>query len=608
MATTFMSFKQKLIITFMVFIVLPLVALGFGTYYFYSQAMEQKVSGFVEQVAVSTASNIEMHIKELEKFTLLPYYNRELQDLLTLEDTPAAMTALEKKETIEKNFSLWQSQRESVQRIYYFSFPGLEPRRIYNQGYLPSSFTVEMMPWYEEFSQSEDNVRFITLHKPIANYFNDVNDEHKVFSLIRKIYKSTTLEEYAGYFEVDFKLDEVERIMQLVNREENGSFFITDQTGQMIYANQALDYDIMAELGESLLAGQGKQMLRFGHEKNIVVASQVGEYGWTVVGSVPVAQIMSGIVNVRNSMIVLGVVLILIAILTSTVFSLQLTKPIYRLITLIKRVEKEDFQITYDNPPRNEIGHLIKSVIRMSTRLDETIRNLYQAEIVRKESELQSLKAQINPHFLFNTLETIKMKAEVDEADDTVKMVTALGKLVKASVFRGNDFITFQEEMASIKNYFYIQESRYATRFDMSIEVEEAILGCYVPKIIIQPLIENAFYHGLEMKQGKGNLRVVAGAEEGAIRIQVIDDGLGMSKERLEQLEQQFQNSMAYISKSGRSIGLTNVYARMQLYFGSEFTMAIDSEPGEGTVVTLRFPMIRNESEVMVYVSRHTRG
>ncbi|MBM7567738.1 sensor histidine kinase [Paenibacillus sacheonensis] len=605
----FISFKQKLIITYVVFIVLPLTVLGFGAYYLYSQAMENKLSDFAEQVAVSTSSNIESYIQELEKFTLQPYYNRDLQDLLTLEKPSDPSEELEKKETIEKNFSLWQSQRESVQGIYYYDLPGTTAHpQIYNQGYLPPSFTVEMMPWYADFSESSENLTFLSLHRPPFGDANEAKSRQPVFSLVRKIYKSTTMLEYAGYYEVDFRLDDIKRIMDSVNLGENGSFFIMDGNQQIIYANDAIDEQLLANLPEISKDQQGKQRLTIGSKKNIVVYSKVGQYGWTVVGDVPVVQIVSGNNGVRNSMILLGLVCIAFAILLSTLSSIQITKPIYRLIALIKRVEMEDFHIEYANPPRNEIGHLIRSIIRMSRKLDETIRNLYQAEIFRKESELQALKSQINPHFLFNTLETIKMKAEIDEADSTVEMITSLGKLVKSSIYRGSDFITFREEREYLTSYFHIQEGRYATRFDMSVNVEDSLLDHYLPKLLIQPLIENAFYHGLELKQGKGKLAVAIRREQDTVIVQVTDDGLGISAERLEQLNEQFRSAMSGVARSGSSVGLANVHARMQLYFGSGYTMSIDSEPGVGTEITLVLPTIRSESEVNIYVSRHTRG
>ncbi|GLX68605.1 cache domain-containing sensor histidine kinase [Paenibacillus glycanilyticus] len=607
----FISFKQKLIITYIVFIVLPLSVVGFGAYNLYRQAMENKLSDFAQQVAVSTSSNINNYFQELEKFTLQPYYNRDFQDLLTLRKPLDPLEELEKRETIEKNFSLWQSQRDNVAGIYYFDLPGtkLSPQ-IYSTGNPITGLTLASMPWYKDFDTSDDNLLFLSLHKP---YFADaqeasIQNQSPVYSLVRKIYKSTTMLEYAGYLEVDFKLDGIKKIMDLVHLGESGSFFIVDGNGDVVYANDVIDDELLANLPSLSKDSQGKQHVNIGSKKNIVVHSKVGSYGWTVVGDVPVVQLASGSSGIRNSIILLVLSCIVIAILLSTWSSIQITKPIYILIALIKRVENEDFQISYANPPRNEIGHLIRSIIRMSKRLDETIRNLYQAEIVRKESELQALKSQINPHFLFNTLETIKMKAEIDEADSTVEMLTSLGKLVKASIYRGNDFTTFREEREYLTSYLRIQEGRFDTRFGMSIAVDESILDCYLPRLMIQPLIENAFYHGLELKQGKGTLAVAIRETSESVLITVADDGLGISAERLQQLREQLDSSLAGITRSSGSVGLANVHARMRLYFGDSSAMTIGSEPGTGTEIRLILPLIRSESEVHVYVSRHSRG
>jgi Predicted signal transduction protein with a C-terminal ATPase domain len=603
----FLTFKQKLILTYMVFIVLPMSVLGLGAYRLYSDAMEKKVSDFAQQVAVSTASNIEMYIAELEQFTLMPYYNPDFQDMLTENKDPDPLLSLEVKKTVEKNFSFWQSQRDSVENISYFSKPGVGRERIYNLGYLPPDLEVDKLPWFESFDGSDDIVTYLSLHQPAPTDLIQNTPPPKVFSLIRRIYQSSTILITSGYFQVDFTLEDIERIMSRVNREKNASYLLMDKEGQIVYAGDPVDERLLPHIVELPSDVPSRQIVNTGNQKHIVVHHPVGKMGWTVVGYVPVSQIVSGIIQVRNSMILIGAVCIAFALIVSTGISYQITKPIYKLISLIKRVETEDFQIQYDNPPRNEIGQLIRSFIRMSRRLDETIRNLYQAEIVRQESELRALKSQINPHFLFNTLETIKMKAEIDEADGTVDMITALGKLVKTSLHAGNDFNTFREEREYLINYFYIQENRYASRFDMTIDVEEGLLDWYIPKLLIQPLVENAFYHGLEMKQGKGKLSVSIAREGACVKVAVTDDGLGIPPERLLHLRHNLDDGKQRGSQDERSIGLANVSARIRLYFGSPYTMRIDSLPGEGTEVVLLLPPIKSESEVNIYVSRHNR-
>ncbi|MFS0724964.1 cache domain-containing sensor histidine kinase [Paenibacillus sp. 1P07SE] len=455
-----LTFKQKLVLTYIVLIVLPMSVLGMGAYRLYSDAMEKKVSDFVQQVAISTASNIEMYIRELEQFTLMPYYNKEFQDMLTDGQPSDPLQTIEMKEEIEKTFSFWQSQRESVENITYFSKPGAGERRVYSTGYPYDSLKVEEARWDERaFGSSDRIVTHLSLHQLASSGYAQRMEPIQVFSLIRKIYYSSTVMETAGYFQVDFTLEDIGRIMNRINHEENGSFFLLDQDRRVVFASQPLDEGILEHAVGLQEPASPPQIVRLHQQNTILVHHPVGKMDWIVVGYVPVSQIVSGIANVRNSMILIGLVCIVLAIIITITISHRMTIPIYKLIALIKRVETEDFQIQYDNPPRNEIGQLIRSFIRMSGRLDETIRNLYQAEIVRKDSELRTLKSQINPHFLFNTLETIKMKAEIDEADATVDMITALGKLVKASLQPGNDFITLREEQAYLLNYFYTTES-----------------------------------------------------------------------------------------------------------------------------------------------------
>lgn len=606
-----LTFKQKLVLTYVVLIVLPMSVLGMGAYLLYSDTMEQKVSDFVQQVAVSTASNLEMYIRELEQFTLMPYYNKEFQDMLT-DDNPSsdALHAIEVKEEIEKTFSFWQSQRDSVEKITYFSKPGSGEQRVYSTGFPYDNLKVEEAPWDERvFSASDRILTYLSLHQLANTGYAQRTEPTHVFSLIRKIYYSSTMMETAGYMQFDFTLEDIGRIMNRINREENGSFFLLDQERRVVFASQPIDEGVLEHVvGQPETAPHAPQIVKLNQQNKILVRHPVGKMGWTVVGYVPVSQLVSGIANVRNSMILIGLVCIVLAIMITTTISHRMTRPIYKLIGLIRRVEAEDFQIRYDDPPRNEIGQLIRSFVRMSGRLDETIRHLYQAEIVRKDSELRTLKSQINPHFLFNTLETIKMKAEIDEADATVDMITALGKLVKSSLHAGKDFMTLREEQAYLLNYFYIQRNRYGSRFEMTMDVDEELMDLYIPRMLIQPLVENAFYHGLEMKQGRGRLSVAVSKEEEAVKIVVADDGLGISPERLQQIRSRLDGGTLKPSDGDDNIGLANVSARIELYFGSPYAMQIESKPGEGTEITLLLPAITSESEVERYVSRYHRG
>jgi two-component system sensor histidine kinase YesM len=225
----------------------------------------------------------------------------------------------------------------------------------------------------------------------------------------------------------------------------------------------------------------------------------------------------------------------------------------------------------------------------MMLRLKELMEDNYQQGIRRKEAELNALQAQINPHFLYNTLESINWEAMMmtGGSNKVSEMVTALSDLLRLSISHGKEIVPFGDEINHVKNYLFIQKERYSDKFDVEWYIDSSLYQHRILKLILQPLVENAIYHGIELKKGRGIIRIEASVEGAHMLIQVIDDGIGMSEEQLAIVRDSLKRDDGALN---RGIGIRNVNERIQLYYGKAYGLHLFSEQGKGTTIQVRLP------------------
>jgi two-component system sensor histidine kinase YesM len=259
----------------------------------------------------------------------------------------------------------------------------------------------------------------------------------------------------------------------------------------------------------------------------------------------------------------------------------------------MKQVEKGHFDIRVDIESTNEIGKLARTFNLMIGRIRELMNQIVEEQEKKRISELKALQAQIQPHFLYNTLDSIIWMAEVGKMENVVIMTSALAKLLRSSISKGEELVPLSVELEHVENYLTIQSIRYRNKFTYSIQVDEAILSCKILKIVLQPLVENAVYHGMKHKSDPGHIRITGRKQGSVIEIKVADDGLGIEPGRLEMLLAKGKRP----EEVKKSLGLQNINDRIQLYFGEQYGLTVESEPEEGTTVTLRIPELNSEVE-----------
>jgi len=297
--------------------------------------------------------------------------------------------------------------------------------------------------------------------------------------------------------------------------------------------------------------------------------------------------------TMKNNLVIIGFILVSILVVTlisSTYISRRISLPITKLKNHMQIIEKGDYYQKIEISGQKEVivlAHSFNSMIEEIKSLMETV-IIEQKE--KRKTEFRALQNQINPHFLYNTLDSIVYLSENKMNDKVVKMVVALSRFFRISISRGKNIILLKEELEHAKNYLLIQQIRYDDKFNYEFIIDDDVLECSVVKLSLQPLIENAIYHGINTENDSGKVIIRAFKEDDKLILEVEDDGYGIPDEKIEEM----YNSIKFDSDN-KSVGLRNVYQRLKIYHGDEVEFIIDSELDEKTTIRLEIPLKRDE-------------
>ncbi|QNU68333.1 sensor histidine kinase [Ruminiclostridium herbifermentans] len=341
------------------------------------------------------------------------------------------------------------------------------------------------------------------------------------------------------------------------------------------------------------------------NKAKIFVASRtLGELRWTIVTYIPLKQLHADVEGLRTNMILICLAAILLLTFVSFFVSFDMIKPINQLVTAMKGMNIHKISSSYIEIDRNdELGFLQKTFNTMTKEMDHLVNWIYREQITRKEAEIKALQSQINPHFLFNTLESINWMAQLNNIPEISETVSDLSTLLDISIGRDDRLITIEEEFIYIDKYISLLKRRFEDKITLNKEVNPQVLYLKIPRLLIQPLIENAVYHGVENNRGKGIISLVADIVNDMIIIEVIDNGNGIPSEELIKLNNglsmdnnTYFNSLS--NKKDKSIGIENVNRRIKLFYGEKYGLKIESKVNIYTKVSVTLPVqIHNTKE-----------
>lgn len=345
------------------------------------------------------------------------------------------------------------------------------------------------------------------------------------------------------------------------------------------------------------------QVIRTASDKYLVTYNSIGIAPWKLIIVQSQNYLDRYLRTAATFVLIIAVLDVVLCFAISVVTSRSITRPLTRLRNTILQVTERNFDIRFAYDYRDEVGQLGKSfnfmlneIKSLIGQLNESIQELSDEkekvkteQLMKRKAELKALQAQINPHFLYNTLDSMVWMAEDIQAREISHMATALGRLFKITLSNGNEVITLREEREHVESYLQIQKIRYAEKLNYDIRFDDGILPRRTIKLIVQPLVENAIYHGIKCKDGPGNIRITGSlsGDGNVIELTVADDGVGIPPDKLKALNWAMESGV-HLDTQG--YGIRNVNERIQLFYGSEYGVRLDSVPGRGTVAFIRIP------------------
>ena len=396
-------------------------------------------------------------------------------------------------------------------------------------------------------------------------------------------------ENAAAWISLDLSFSSLSSYINNVGIGSRGYCFLMDSEGNLIYhPQQQLIYANLKSEDTAALVGLADGV--YDNGTLITCVNSVGESGWRVVGVSYVNELVDR--NVEEMMgisVLLGALVLATAVLTSWLLSRLLGRPLQGLADAMERFESDADHFAYQPVGgTREVQELSNSFGHMVLRIQKLMVTVREEEINLRKTELKALQAQINPHFLYNTLDSIAWMCEQGQNADAVKMVHALARLFRISISKGHELIPISKEIEHAESYLQIQKYRYKNRFSYDFQVDPECLDYLCNKITLQPIIENAINHGLDLMVEEGHILVEVCPDGEDILFRVVDDGVGMSPEQVQAILDRGPSDRT-------GIGIKNVNDRLKIYFGKEYGLRIQSVPDEGTCVEIRMPKVRQE-------------
>ncbi|KRE69748.1 sensor histidine kinase [Paenibacillus sp. Soil750] len=456
---------------------------------------------------------------------------------------------------------------------------------IYNLAY-DNKYHIAEQTWYQHFWNSGAEWMFSDLHKSIVR--DTSMSSLDTFTFFQKVYDAErpTRYLYTIAIELDARvisgaLAQVNFNQGWINRVYNGNDEPMIGKEDSRFPNNG---DIAGQFGD-----KSNQIVQVGGDKYTLLQSDSKDYGWHIRSLVPQEAIMSEANSIQLFIAIIGLILLLLAIYLSNVISKNITRPLMQLMKAIREIERGNFDIKSIVNTGDEIKELNDVIHSMAFNIKELLVRNKEEEQAKRKAELTALEAQINPHFLYNTLESLNWFAVRKKEPEISEVITNLGKFFRISLSKGSKFITIEQEIEHAKSYLSIQKFRNANRFESSIRAEEVSLEQYTPKLILQPIIENALIHGLRNKELPGRIEIRVEQEKDAVLFIVWDDGVGIDAEKLAEIRSALGGTKAAVTGS---FGLKNVNERICLYFGSSYGLFLNSSANSGTEVRIRIPIL----------------
>lgn len=556
-----------------------MLILGVVMYIRFSVLSREEIIQSTQKLIEQAGENLEDYLVSMRQISDAVYYNVIKENDFSNQD----------KEIQRGMNLLYEANRDNLRSIAvynnYGSLVAAEP--VASQKEDPD---VTRQNWYVQAMAEMENMYFSTPH--IQNLFNDATFRYYwVISLSRVVELTNNGDSQLGVLLVDMDYSSISRMMKQINTLNNGQYYyLCDSKGEIIYhlKQTQISDGIFSENSEAAAKYKdGVYDEVFEGERRKVVVSTISYTGWKLVGVIPYSTFTHGMISMRYFIVMLMLLMAMMLVIINRMVSVRISSPIMKLNNSVMEYEAGEKPKIYIDGSL-EIRHLGHSIQKSYEQIDELMKKIVLEQNERRKSELDALQSQINPHFLYNALESLTWMVEGERNDDAVFMISHLAKLFRISLSKGRTIISVKDELQHAQSYMNIQKIRYKNAFSVTFDVDPSLYSYCTVKLILQPILENAINYGVSGMDDCGEIKVSGRQEDGTIILAVSDNGIGISEDEVDFL----LTDSNRVHKHGSGVGLVNVNNRIQLLFGKEYGLIIESEPDVGTTVSIRIPAV----------------
>lgn len=574
------SLRSKFIIAFVILSTIPMIILAFFSYGFYHDILQQNIQSYTSEVIDRVDRNLEIYLSDLERILELrnDYYNLQFIKLSLAGDVEG-----NRKFT----FRLWENLnniRNYKTELRDVSITTIGGVTIGCYGVTHTDLAQNEL--FQTLANQTSKDDSIAIWGPHPDWLGGL-----VFSVGKAIHGD--YDNFLGMMSIDVDVELLNRICGNIRLGKTGYIMLIDKDNRIIYHPnpELIGRSIGALLGEASLSDwQQGFTTKMGPGNQLIGVKTFGSANWKIIGLSNRFELAAEMQKITGLSLTIILSTILVLALMAVYFANLLTNPLKELQQSMRQAS-EDLNTNAEIHTRDEIGQLSETFNQMLARIRQLMDQSVQEQKKLRRTEMKALQEQIKPHFIYNTLDLIIGLLETNKNEDVIKTVEALGAFFRTSLSHGEELITIREEAEHVRNYLYIQRMRHGDKYNYSIEIEERLLNKKTIKLILQPIVENAIYHGVRELETTDGLITIKGfliEASNTICFQVIDNGVGMEPSKMEDINRCLRES----GTEQRYFGISNVNERIKLAFGPEYGLELSATPGGGVTATIQLPVV----------------
>lgn len=571
-------------IAFSIISALIILSMGIMMYWRFSDISEENIIENNQKLMEQTAESVENYLINMRQISDAAYYY-----VIKENDLSGNIDEIHKGMNL-----LYEANKDKLRSIAvynkYGSLMAAEP--VATQKEEPD---VTKQEWFIQAMNRMENIHFSTPH--VQNLFDDGTYRYYwVLSASRVVELTNGTESQTGVLLVDMDYSGISRMMEQINASGNGQYYyLCDGNGNIIYHPHQVQLDNGMQSESSVKAAASDEKIYDEYMEGVhrkVIVNSISYTGWKLVGVMPYSIFTTRMADIKQFVLVVSLLMAMMLELINQVVSVRISSPIMKLNNSVNKYEEGKEPHIYIGGSE-EIRHLGKSIQESYKQNLSLMKRVVWEQNERRKSELDVLQSQINPHFLYNTLDLITWMIEGEKNEEAAFMITQLAKLFRVSLSKGHTIISIRDELQHAQSYMNIQKIRYKNKFEVVFDIDPEILDHCVVKLVLQPILENAINYGIREMDGCGIINVCGKKADDRIILSVSDNGMGIPDDEIGFLLKDTNR----IRKRGSGVGLVNVNNRIKILFGGQYGLYIESELDEGTTVYINIPAIEYTEE-----------